>query len=225
MTDALHVLCPWLTPAQLDQFARYYALLLDWNSRMNLTAITEKEAVAEKHFCDSLAALPLLPPGARVVDVGTGAGFPGIPLLIARNDIRLTLLDGLNKRVTFLQEVCRALGLEADCVHMRAEDAGQAPAYRGQFDVAVTRAVAALPVLIELTLPLVKMGGVSVAYKGDAEAELAQSKSALHLLHGKAEVRQVEAAYGKRTLVVIEKIAPTPKAYPRRAGTPEKKPL
>lgn len=225
MIDTLHALCPALTQAQLTQFDTYYALLIDWNSRMNLTAITEPDAVAQKHFADSLMAEPLLPKGARVIDVGTGAGFPGIPLLIVRPDLSMTLLDGLNKRVTFLLEACRALGLNAACVHMRAEDAGQSPLYRAKFDVALTRAVAALPVLLELTLPLVKVGGMSVAYKGDAADELVKSKSALHLLHASARVQSVTTAYGARSLVVVDKLAPTPKAYPRRAGTPEKNPL
>ena len=225
MRDALARTLPSLTPEQAAAFCRYYELLLDWNTRMNLTAITDITEIAEKHFCDSLAAVSLLPESASVIDVGTGAGFPGIPLCIARPDIRITLLDGLNKRITFLNAVLDKLGLQADCVHMRAEDAGQDARYRGKFDVTVTRAVASLPVLIELTVPLLTTGGISIAYKGDAAEELIQSKGALHLLHSSATTVTVPAAYGKRTLVRIEKMAPTPKAYPRRAGTPEKKPL
>ena len=225
MIDTLRALCPALTPAQLDQFELYYRMLVDWNARMNLTAIIEPAAVAEKHFADSLAAVDLLARGARVIDVGTGAGFPGVPLLIVRPDIKLTLMDGLNKRLLFLEALLDALGLKADCVHARAEDAGQNPLYRGKFDVAVTRAVAALPALIELTVPLVKVGGRSIAYKGDAAEELKKSRTALHLLHASAKIVDVQAAYGKRSLVVVTKTEPTPKAYPRRAGTPAKKPL
>ena len=225
MKETLRALCPALSPSQLDLFSVYFALLTDWNGRMNLTAITEPAEVAEKHFADSLAAAALLPRGARVADVGTGAGFPGVPLLIARPDLGMTLMDGLNKRVAFLREACAQLGIAAACVHLRAEDAGRMDGYREQFDAVVTRAVAALPVLIELTVPLLKVGGVSIAYKADASDELKKSRGALHLLHASAEVVDVPAAYGKRTLVVVEKHAPTPKAYPRRAGLPAKKPL
>lgn len=228
MKDALHALCPSLSPEQLDLFAAYYALLLDWNTRMNLTAVTEKQAVAEKHFFDSLAAAPLLPKNAVCVDAGTGAGFPGVPLLIARPDIRVTLMDSLEKRLRFLDEALHALGLadRAKTAHLRAEDAGHDASHRGRYDVALTRAVAALPVIVELTVPLVKVGGRSIAYKGAAAGqELAAAKGALHLLHAHAEAVPVSAAYGERALIVITKDAPTPKQYPRKAGTPAKNPL
>ncbi len=225
MKETLRALCPRLTQPQLDRFEAYYALLLDWNSRMNLTAITEPADVAGKHFADSLAAAALLPQGARVADVGTGAGFPGVPLLIVRPDLGMTLMDGLNKRIAFLKALCARLGVSAECVHLRAEDAGRMDDYRAKFDVAVTRAVAALPVLIELTVPLLKVGGRSIAYKGDAAEELKKSRGALHLLHASAEIVDVQAACGKRSLVVVQKNEATPKAYPRRAGVPAKKPL
>ena len=225
MRETLHALYPELTLEQLERFEAYYALLIEWNARINLTAITDKSDVARKHFADSLAAEPYLPRCAAVIDVGTGAGFPGVPLLIVRPDLRLTLLDGLNKRIVFLEALLAALSLKAECVHARAEDAGQNPAFRGRFDVALTRAVAALPVLIELTVPLLKVGGISIAYKADASDELAASHGALHLLNASAEVVDVEAGYGKRSLVVITKNGPTPKTYPRRAGTPAKAPL
>lgn len=225
MKETLRKLCPDLTEEQLQQFQTYCDMLLDWNTRVNLTAIREPTAVAEKHFADSLSALALIPEGARLIDVGTGAGFPGIPLAIARPDISLTLLDGLQKRIRFLDAVCEALGLTAKTVHMRAEDAGRDPAYRGRFDIATTRAVAGLPVLIELTVPLLKVGGRSIAYKGDAGEELMESKGALHLLHASAALTPVDCPWGKRTLAVITKEQSTPAAYPRRAGTPEKKPL
>jgi 16S rRNA (guanine527-N7)-methyltransferase len=225
MKETLKRLRPELTSEQIERFCAYYDLLVDWNTRVNLTAITSLEDVANKHFIDSLAAEPYLKPGAKVIDVGTGAGFPGVPLLIVRPDIKLTLLDGLNKRIVFLQTLLETLGLKAECVHMRAEDAGQNPKYREQFDAALTRAVSGLPVLAELTLPLVKVGGVSIAYKGDVTDELDGAKNALLVLRASAKRVEVPANYGARTLVILQKSAPTPKAYPRKAGTPEKKPL
>ena len=225
MKRLLGELCPFLTEQQLERFDCYYRMLTEWNARMNLTAITAPAEVARKHFADSLSARALIPDGARVVDVGTGAGFPGVPLLICNPTLRLTLLDGLNKRLTFLRALLDALGLAAECVHMRAEDAGRDPRYRERFDVATTRAVAALPVLVELTTPLVKTGGKSIAYKGDAADELAASRSALELLHVEAELVLTPADYGVRTLAVLTKRAPTPARYPRRAGIPAKNPL
>lgn len=225
MKETLKRLRPELTSEQIERFCVYYDLLVDWNTRVNLTAITGLEDVANKHFVDSLAAEPYLKQGASVIDVGTGAGFPGVPLWIIRPDLKLTLLDGLNKRIVFLQTLCETLGLKADCVHMRAEDAGQSPKYREQFDAALTRAVSGLPVLAELTLPLVKVGGVSIAYKGDVTDELESAKNALQGLRASAKRVEVPASYGARTLVILQKDAPTPKAYPRKAGTPEKKPL
>ena len=225
MKEILQRLRPELTSEQLERFDAYYRLLAEWNTRVNLTAITAEDDVANKHFIDSLAAEPQLIQGAKVIDVGTGAGFPGVPLLIVRPDLHVTLLDGLNKRVAFLQALLEELGLQADCVHMRAEDAGRSPLYREQFDAALTRAVSALPVLAELTLPLVKVGGVSIAYKGDAKEELAASANALRVLSAEATSVVIPAAYGARTLVTMRKLAPTPKAYPRKAGTPERKPL
>lgn len=216
---------PELTQAQLDQFEEYYRMLVNWNERVNLTAIIEPEDVAKKHFVDSLAAAPYLPQGAKVVDVGTGAGFPGLPLLIIRPDLKLTLMDSLQKRLTFLEAVLLELGLKAECVHDRAEDAGQDPRYREKFDVALSRAVSSLPVLAELTLPLVKVGGCSIAYKADAKEEIESSRNALHLLHASAERIPVVSDYGARELILMKKAAPTPKTYPRKAGTPSKKPL
>ncbi len=225
MKETLHRLRPELTEKQLDQFSAYYALLVDWNTRMNLTTITEKDEVAKKHFIDSLVALPYLEQGARVADVGTGAGFPGLPLLIVRPDLKMTLIDSLNKRVKFLQNVCKTLGLNATCLHMRAEDTGHDPRYREKFDVVLTRAVSALSVLAELTVPLVTVGGISIAYKGDVNEELESAKNALDLLHAEAKKIDIPTDYGVRSLIILEKTAPTAKAYPRKAGTPAKKPL
>ena len=225
MRNKLKAAIPSLSDEACDKFVTYYDLLIDWNSRMNLTAITEPDEVVQKHFVDSLAALPYLAADAKVADVGTGAGFPGILLLIVRPDLRLTLVDALQKRVTFLETALKTLDLQAECVHARAEDFGRNPQYRGQFDAAVSRAVAALPVLLELTVPLLKVGGQSICYKGDATAELDGAKKALHLLHASAESVAVPAAYGARSLIICTKNAPTPSTYPRKAGTPNKQPL
>lgn len=225
ITEILSPLRPDLSSAQLDQFETYYAMLADWNTRVNLTAITEPEDVAKKHFLDSLAAAPYLKANAAVADVGTGAGFPGLPLLILRPDLKLTLIDSLQKRLVFLEAVLKELKLSAELVHARAEDAGQNPKYREKFDAALTRAVSGLPVLCELTLPLVKVGGVSIAYKGDSAEELSASKNALSVLHATAERVTVPADYGARELVILTKTGTTPKQYPRKAGTPAKNPL
>ena len=225
ITEILSPLRPDLSAEQLALFETYYAMLADWNTRVNLTAITEPEDVAKKHFLDSLAAAPYLKPNAAVADVGTGAGFPGVPLLILRPDLKLTLIDSLQKRLVFLEAVLKELKLSAELVHARAEDAGQNPKYREQFDVALTRAVSALPVLCELTLPLVKVGGRSIAYKGDSAEELVASGNALNVLHATAERVIIPADYGARELVILTKNGTTPKQYPRKAGTPAKNPL
>ena len=225
ITEILSPLRPDLSAEQLALFETYYAMLADWNTRVNLTAITEPEDVAKKHFLDSLAAAPYLKPNASIVDVGTGAGFPGLPLLILRPDLKVTLMDSLQKRLVFLEAVCKELKLKAELVHARAEDAGQNPKYREKFDVALTRAVSALPVLCELTLPLVKVGGTSIAYKGDSAEELAASGNALSVLHATAERVVIPADYGARELVILTKNGTTPKQYPRKAGTPSKNPL
>lgn len=227
MRERLKALCPELTEEQTGRFEQYYELLVDWNTRMNLTAITEENEVAEKHFYDSFAADKRIPAGAHCIDVGTGAGFPGVPLLIVRKDITVTLLDGLNKRLVFLETVLKELGLSdrARLVHMRAEDGGRAPEHRGKYDIALTRAVAGLPVLLELTVPFLKVGGRSICYKGDAAEEIAAAKNAAKLLGCTLTVEDVPADYGKRTLVIAEKKVPTAKTYPRKAGTPAKQPL
>ena len=225
MRDLLKQTISNLTDEACDKFVVYYDLLIDWNARMNLTAITGPEDVAKKHFYDSLAALPYLKDGAKIADVGTGAGFPAIPLLIMNPTLRITLVDSLQKRLTFLEEVLKTLDLSAECVHARAEDFGRDPKYRASFDATLSRAVASLPTLLELTVPLLKVGGKAYCYKGDVTTELPTAKSALHLLHCTAEVVPVEADYGARTLVICTKNAPTPSAYPRKAGMPSKKPL
>lgn len=221
-----------LSEAQFLQFARYDALLLEWNERMNLTALTEPRDVAVKHMIDSLSAYDaaLFAGAPEVLDVGTGAGFPGLPLKIFAPDIELTLMDALAKRVTFLETVVRALHLEhVRCLHARAEEAARDNMHRARYDLVVSRAVARLPVLLEYTLPFVREGGHLLALKGRAwEEELEDAKRALKLLGGAVKEARPVTLPGlddKRAVLVIEKTAPTPKAYPRKAGTPAKKPL
>ena len=178
-----------ITGRQADQLDRYAQLLVEWNEKMNLTAITDPEGVLVKHLMDSLTVLRSLPAAGekvRLIDVGTGAGFPGIPLAVMREELELTLLDSLNKRLVFLEAVCRALGLEARCVHARAEEAGRQKAHREKYNVATARAVAALPALCEYCLPLVVPGGVFLAMKGpDGEREAQEAASAIKVLGGK----------------------------------------
>ena len=216
---------PGLTGAQCAQFDRYYDMLTDWNSRMNLTAITDIEGVAQKHFLDSVLPIALIPHGARVVDVGTGAGFPGVPIKIVRPDIKLTLVDSLNKRVSFLKALADELHIEADCIHSRAEDIGRGP-LRASFDIALTRAVAGVSPLLEYTLPLLRVGGASLMYKGpQAQAELSAAKNALTIMHTRADMQRFEAEWGERCVIRAVKLAPTDKRYPRKAGTAERDPL
>ena len=225
MKDLLKKALPQADETALDRFEIYHRLLSEWNEKMNLTAITDPVAVAEKHFADSLAALPYLKPGMKVVDVGTGAGFPGVPLLIMEPGLELTLADSLQKRLTFLDALLKELGLKAALVHGRAEDLGQNKLYREQFDAALSRAVANLPGLWELTTPFVRVGGTAIAYKGDADQELESAKTAAFLLHVKLRSVDLDSNLGKRCLIFADKIAPTPRSYPRKAGTPSKKPL
>ena len=225
MKDLLKKALPQADETALDRFEIYHRLLSEWNEKMNLTAITDPVAVAEKHFADSLAALPYLKPSMKVVDVGTGAGFPGVPLLILEPRLQLTLADSLQKRLTFLDALLNELGLTAALVHGRAEDLGQNKLYREQFDAALSRAVANLPVLLELTTPFVRVGGTAIAYKGDAAEELESAKTAAFLLHVKLRGVDLASPLGRRCLIFADKIAPTPRSYPRKAGTPSKKPL
>ena len=183
MKQLMAALRPDLTKRQAESFELYYELLTEWNGRINLTAITEKEDVARKHFVDSLAAADLLPDGAACIDVGTGAGFPGVPLLILRPDLHMTLLDSLQKRLGFLDELLRRLGLTAELVHARAEDAGRDPKRRERYDAVLSRAVSPLPVLLELTTPFLKTGGTAIAYKGNAAQEIADAARAARLLN------------------------------------------
>ncbi len=221
-----------LSEEQEAQFERYYALLVRKNDVMNLTAITEKSEVEEKHFLDSLALTQALElkGNESLIDVGTGAGFPGLPLKILFPELKVVLADALQKRVRFLQEAIDDLMLTGiTAIHARAEELGQDPQYRGQFDLCVSRAVAELPVLCEYCLPLVKPGGVFVSYKSrKTEEELALAASALEIL-GAVHESTASLILGpsglERSLVVIRKTTETPEKYPRAAGKIKKKPL
>lgn len=219
-----------LDAVQMDRFDRYLTLLLDWNTRMNLTAIKQPEEVAVRHFADSLTLLGSLdiPEGGKLIDVGTGAGFPGVPAKIMRPDIDLTLLDSLQKRLNFLGELLHALGLDAHRLHARAEEGGRSAELREQFDVATARAVASLPALCEYCLPFVKVGGVFAAMKGPgASEELEQSRNALEMLGGQVErLKEFRLSDGStRVVMVIKKISHTPPKYPRMGTKIAKSPL
>ena len=219
-----------LTDFQLNQFATYYDMLVEKNKVMNLTAITEWEEVVEKHFLDSIAITQMLDlhREIRVMDLGPGAGFPGIPLKIVFPDLQVSLTDSLNKRILFLQEVIDELGLDQiEAVHGRAEDLAKKPEYREQFDLVVSRAVANLSTLSEYCIPFVKVGGKFISYKsGECDEEVASAKSAVYLLGGKVEeVKKFDLGESKRAFVPIQKVKPTSKKYPRKAGTPSKEPL
>ena len=221
-----------LNDTQLGQFADYFDMLIEWNQKINLTAIEEPVEVAYKHFVDSACLLRVVPDlkHKTMIDIGTGAGFPGVPLKIMEPELDLTLFDSLNKRIVFLQELCKKLNLhDVKAVHGRAEEFGIKPDYRQQYDIATARAVARMPVLLEICLPFVKKGGILIALKGpELENELKESANALKELGGKVvDVKEFTLADGAytRNLAVIEKVKDTPKKYPRKAGTLQKKPL
>ena len=220
-----------LSREQYERLDRYAQLLVDWNTRMNLTAITDPWGIAEKHFFDSIYPFymaGIVPEGAKFIDVGTGAGFPSCPLKIMRGDISLTLLDSLNKRISFLTELSGELGLEAECIHGRAEELGRNAAYRERYDIAASRAVAKLSELCEYCLPFVKVGGAFAALKGsDGQAELKAAENAVKTLGGKLELcREYTLPNGDgRTLIVIRKVSFTPEKYPRNKGQMTRKPL
>lgn len=221
-----------LSPVQGDQFAAYHEMLQTANRSFNLTRIPDDPAEAvDRNYLDCIAPIAHgWPVGARTaIDVGSGAGFPGIPLAIALSQVHFVLLDALDKRVKFLQSAVDALGLNAEAVHLRAEDAARRPEFREQFDIALARAVAPLNVLAEYLLPFVRTGGQMLALKGpDAENELTQAGAAIALLGGGTGYIEPVSIPGRdwsHRLVAVEKQSPTPEKYPRRAGMPEKKPL
>ncbi len=221
-----------LSDEQLSQFYRYYELLIEWNEKMNLTAITDFDEVMKKHFLDSLSIGRILKQDsdASILDIGTGAGFPGIPIKIAFPNTEITLMDSLNKRVNFLQEVINTLGLEKiEALHGRAEDFAKKNLLREKFDFCVSRAVANLSSLSEFCLPYIKVGGKFVSYKSEkANEELDGSIHAIDILGGGEVFCDTFSLPGtdfNRTFVVIKKIKETPSKYPRKAGTPVKQPL
>lgn len=212
----------------LNQFETYRELLTEWNEKFNLTAITEPEEVYIKHFLDSIAAAAVIPEGASVCDVGSGAGFPGLPLKILRPDLRVLLIDSLNKRVGFLSHVIAALDLkEIRAEHIRAEDAAAPKNYRESFDITCARAVAPLATLCEYALPLTRVGGAFIAYKTAAGEELSQAERAIKILGGgKPEILPYTLpGEQSRVLIKIPKTAPSPAAYPRAGNKPRTQPL
>lgn len=223
-----------LQPAQLEQFESYYRELIDWNRRVNLTAITDYEEVQLKHFLDSLTvARALAEPvdkDIRLIDVGTGAGIPGIPLKILRPEIRLVLLDATARKARFLEHIIAQLGLDGVEITVgRAEEVAHQPDYRERFGVVLSRAVAGLSALVELTLPFCAVGGRFIAQKkGDIEDEVNQASRAIDRLGGKlvgVENIDLPEFADQRRLVIIDKVSPTPEKYPRRPGIPVKRPL
>lgn len=228
-----------VTEHQLEQFDLYYELLIEKNKVMNLTAITEFDDVLIKHFLDSVSAYHLCMEGIivsdfftgkRLVDLGTGAGFPGIPMKIMFPDLQVTLMDSLNKRILFLQDVIAQLGLDKiEAIHGRAEEVARNPKFREKFDLCVSRAVANISTLSEYCLPFVKVGGSFISYKSDqSEEELAAGKKAISMLGGQVvsvDTFQLPNSEFGRSLIYIQKEKSTPKKYPRKAGTPSKEPL
>lgn len=214
----------------IDRLDLYAEMLIETNKTLNLTAITDPTEIVYKHFIDSLSLLTCIDfqEGAKVIDVGTGAGFPGVVLLIARPDLKMTLLDGTNKRLVFIQNVLDALNLDADVVHMRAEIAGKDTKYREQFDIATARAVASLNVLGEYCMPFVKLGGIFAPMKSaKTDEEVKSAKGAIKLLGGRIDkINELNINNcGERYVIITKKISQTPSKYPRASAQISKKPL
>lgn len=224
---------------QIEKLAKFKDILKEWNEKINLTAIEEDKDIILKHYIDSLSIVPHInnllqntgspPADVKLIDVGTGAGFPGIPLKVIYDDVNITLFDSLEKRIKYLNIVINELGLKKiEAVHGRAEDYGVKADFRERFDIAVARAVANLPVLLEYCLPFVKVGGTFIAMKGSNIEEVDASGKALEILGGKLEsVREITLPFSdmKRNIIVIKKLRQTPTKYPRKAGKPSKEPL
>ena len=215
---------------QAEKFYEYMKLLIEWNEKINLTAITEPNDIILKHFIDSATIEQYIKPSSNVIDIGTGAGFPGIPLSILREDLNITLMDSLNKRIKFLDEVIKEIKLKStDTIHSRAEELGRDKQYRAKFDIATSRAVASLNVLLEYMIPFVKVGGYCICMKGsNIEEEVENSKKAMKLLNCKVEkIVKFDLPgtdYG-RNIVIVKKIGETPNKFPRKPGTPAKEPI
>ena len=217
-----------LTKEQISKFETYYTLLKEWNEKINLTTIIEMDDVIEKHFLDSVVANNLIKSGAKVIDIGSGAGFPGVPLKILRDDINIVLVDSVNKKVNFLNEVIKILGLKnISAVHSRIEDFANTEKCRENFDIVVSRAVSRLNVLCEYALPFLQINGQLIAYKSvDTSLEIDEAKNAIEVLGGKLEkVVNVPFDNMERNLIVIKKIKPTPKKYPRNGNKPRLNPI
>lgn len=219
-----------LTDKQVEDFCRYAEILVEWNEKMNLTAITEPAAIAIKHFTDSLLFTKAfeLKGDEKIIDVGTGAGFPGIPLKIFDNGLDLTLLDSLNKRINFLKEVSSEINQDNECIHARAEEQGRKKESREKYDIATARAVAHLRELSEYCLPFVKVGGYFVSLKGyEIENELEEAKKAIELLGGKIErvEKFILPDESRRSIVIIKKISQTAPKYPRQSAKIAKSPI
>ncbi len=213
-----------------NKFYKYMKLLLEWNEKINLTAITEENEVIIKHFIDSLTIYKYLNEAKSIIDVGTGAGFPGIPIKILNKEIDITLMDSLNKRINFLNEVVKNLNLERiSCIHSRAEELGRDKKFREKYDVAVSRAVANMSTLVEYLLPFVKVGGMCICMKGSSiDEELKEAEKAIKMIGGKVEkVEKIilpNSDY-ERNIVIIRKINNTNSKFPRKAGIPKKEPI
>ena len=218
------------TEEQLNKFYKYMNMLIEWNEKINLTAIIEPKEIILKHFIDSLAILKYTENSKKFLDIGTGAGFPGIPIKIVRKDLEITLLDSLNKRINFLNEVIKELNLEKiTAIHSRIEDYGRNKEYREKYDIVTARAVANLSTLSEYMLPMTKINGQSICMKGpDIEEEIEKGKKAVKILGGeikKVEKLELPESKDKRTIIQIIKTKNTPNRYPRKAGKPSKEPI
>lgn len=230
MEESLRQINIDLPESKISQFYLYKDILLKWNDKINLTAITEEKEIIIKHFIDSLTINKYIGDKKTLLDVGTGAGFPGIPLKIINENLEVTLLDSLNKRILFLNEIIEKLELKKiNAVHSRAEDFAINKNFREKFDVVTARAVANLPILLEYLLPFVKVGGICICMKGsEVTEELENSKRALDILGGKIEFLEEfklpETEY-KRNIIIVKKVKDTPKQYPRKAGNPLRNPI
>lgn len=218
-----------LEEKQIQKFYQYMNLLLEWNEKINLTAITEPKEIILKHFVDSLTIAKQMEQGKKLIDVGTGAGFPGIPLSIINSEVEITLLDSLNKRIIFLEEVIHTLELKnIRAVHARVEEFAKNKKERAQYDMATSRAVAPLNVLLEYLLPLVKVDGKCICMKGSNIEEVKESKKALTVLGGEIEEIQkitLPESDMNRHIIIVKKTKETPSKYPRKPGTPTKEPI
>ena len=219
-----------LTEEQIEKFYNYMNLLIEWNKKINLTAIVEPKDIILKHFIDSLTIEKYIKKGENIIDVGTGAGFPGIPLKIAREDLKITLADSLNKRINFLNEVINKLNLkDIETIHTRAEELGKNKKYREKFDIATSRAVANMSTLSEYLIPFIKVKGGCICMKSsDIDTELENAKKAINILGCKIESKDkfdLPNSDLGRSVIILRKVKNTPSKFPRKAGTPAKEPI